>query len=109
MELQSVHDIRTRPPMPKAARLFNLAVAALMFCAMLGFAAWSTVSSFTQGGRELLPGVGGVMIGAGAVTLLAAVYAEWQTAEPFQHSRRFVLGTALLGLGATLLLSGLTR
>ncbi len=101
-----MHEIRTRPALPKAARLFNLVVAAAMFSAMLGFAAWATVSSFTEGRTELLRGLGGTVIGIAAVTLLMALYGEWKTGEPFQQSSRCLRGVALFGLGMTLLMAG---
>jgi len=101
-----VNDLRTPPPaVPRAARLFNLAVAALVFCLMLAFAAWVTISAFDNS-ADLLRALAGTLIGIAALTLLASVQAGWRSGEPFPHGRRFIIGMALFGIGATVLVAG---
>lgn len=97
---------RSPAPLPKAARYFNLAVAALVFCAMFAFAVWVIISGFNQPRPEIVRAGGGAILGFGALTLLAAVRSEWRSGTPFQHDRRFILGMALFGIGATFVTAG---
>lgn len=103
-----MHNLRT-PPVEefKAARYFNLAVAGLLFCLMLGFAASVLFSAFTHRPVELLRALAGAVIGIAALVLLTAVHAGWRSGEPFQLSRRSVIGMALFGIGVTLLAADL--
>jgi hypothetical protein len=89
--------------LPKAARTFNLAVAALVFCMMLAFAAWVVVSELDQARPELARTAGGAMMAGAALVLLASVRREWRSGEPMQHERGFQLAMALFGIGATVL------
>lgn len=94
------------PPVPKAARAFNLAIAALVFCMMLAFAGWVVVSELDQARPELARTVGGAMMAFAALVLLVSVRNEWRSGDPMQHERRFQLGMALLGIGATVMVAG---
>jgi cytochrome c biogenesis protein CcdA len=103
-----VDDLRTPPAKEfKAARYFNLAVAGLVFCLMLAFAAWVTLGALTDRPVELLRALAGTVIGSAALVLLTAVHAGWRSGEPFQHDRRAVLGMALFGIGLTILAADL--
>jgi hypothetical protein len=105
MEESPLHDVRTRLAQPNSARLFNLLVAALVFCLMLAFAAWVTIGAF-DGGRVVLPrAFAGTLIGIAALMLLNAVRGGWRSGEPFQHGHGFILGMALFGIGATVLVA----
>lgn len=99
-------DLRTPPPLPKTARYFNLAVAALVFFAMLAFAGWVMVTSLSQPHPELLRAAGGTILAIGAVLLLASLRSEWCSGEPFQHGRGFGMGMALFGIGGAVLVAG---
>jgi presenilin-like A22 family membrane protease len=106
MEESPLRDVRTRPAQPNSARLFNLSVAALVFCLMFAFAAWVTIGAF-DGSRTKLPrAFAGTLIGIAALMLLAAVRAGWRSGEPFQHGHGFILGMALFGIGVTVLVAG---
>lgn len=105
MEESPLHDVRTRPAQSKSARLFNLSVAALVFCLMLAFAAWVTIGAFDGSRAELPRAFAGTLIGIAALMLLATVRAGWRSGEPFQHGHRFILGMALFGIGATVLVA----
>ncbi|WP_329685278.1 hypothetical protein [Longimicrobium sp.] len=91
----------------RTARQFNLAVAGLMFCLVLAFAAWVIAGAVTHHPVELLRALAGAVMAIAAVVLLAAVHAGWRSREPFQHGRRFVLGMALLGISITILAADL--
>ncbi len=91
------------PPVPKAARLFNLGVAAVLFSAMLAFAGWIVVSGLDQPRPELARMAGGMIVAAAALVLLAAVRKEWRSGDPMQHDRTFTFGMALFGVGATVI------
>ena len=94
------------PPVPKAARVFNLLVAAILFGAMLAFAAWVVVSSLDRSRPELVRAAGGGILAIAAVVLLASVRTEWRSGNPMQHDRAFLLGLALFGIGATVIVAG---
>ena len=108
--LSTVNPNRTPLSIPEAARRFNLVVAGLVFLLMLAFAGWVVASAAarTGGSVNLARALAGAFIGGGALTLLAAVRAEWRSGEPFQHSRMAHLGLALFGAGATVLGIALT-
>lgn len=101
-----MNDLRTHRELPRAARFFNLAVAALVFCSMLAFAGWVIVSGFGQPRPEIVRATGGTILAVAAVLLLTAVWHEWRSGEPFQHERPFILGIALVGIGLTVILAG---
>jgi hypothetical protein len=85
-------------------------VAGLVFLLMLTFAGWVIASAAARSGNSvnLFRVLAGAFIAGGALTLLAAVRAEWRSGEPFQHSRMAHLGLALFGAGATVLGVALT-
>jgi thiol:disulfide interchange protein len=101
----NVNDLRSPPALPKPARYFNLGVAALLFFLMLAFAVWVIVSAFPDSRTELPRALAGTLIAVAALTLLTALYAARHSEEPFQHSRRFLIGMALFGIGATVLVA----
>ena len=109
MEGSYVNELRTPPAASRAARHFNLAVAALCFLLMLSFAVWLGLTA-VAGGNDRAPNfaraVAGTLILAASVTLLRSVADEWRSGEPFQQSRTTLLGIALLGLGTTILALG---
>jgi hypothetical protein len=94
----------SRRPAP-AARLFNLAVAALGFLLMLAFGGWMLASAVPDGGHGLnvFRMLSGTCIAAAAGVLLTSIAGEWRTGVPFQQSFRTLVGIALLGLGTSLL------
>lgn len=97
----------TPPPAEhRAARLFNLGVAAWVFCLMLAFAVWVAVTALAKGQTDVRRAVAGAVLAGAALMLLAAVRAAWRSGEPLQHDRRLGAGLALFGIGATLLLAG---
>lgn len=102
-------ELRTRPAAPRAARHFNLAVAALGFLLMLSFAVWLILTA-VNGGNDRAPNffraVAGTSILAASITLLRAVADEWRSGEPFQQNRTTLLGIALFGIGTTILAIG---
>lgn|GEM_PF-5880952 len=100
---------RTSPPLPAAARRFNLAVAALLFIVMLLFAGWVIASSAARGdgaGTNAVRVIAGAVIGVAAVMLLSAVRAAWRSGTPLPHSRMAQVGFALFGIGAVVLAVG---
>ena len=102
--MQRMDDLRMSP-IPKAARLFNLAVAALVFGGMLAFAAWIVASALGRPGLVLVRATGGVILAIAALLLLASVRNEWRSGVPMQRDRTFVIGMALFGIGVTLVVA----
>jgi uncharacterized membrane protein YedE/YeeE len=100
-------QLRTPPALPAAARFFNLAVMALVFTGMLVFAGWVIVSAATDGVTASVRVLGGMVIAAAAVTLLAAVREEWISGDPVQHTRTGQLGFALLAIGMAFFIAGM--
>lgn len=91
---------------PKAARIFNLLVAAILFGAMLAFAAWVVVSSLNRPDPEHVRTAGGSVLAVAALVLLASVRTEWRSGSPMQHDRAFQWGMALFGVGVTVIVAG---
>lgn len=101
-----MNSFQSPPAVPTVARVFNRMSAALVFVLMLAFAGWVVVHEFDGGRASLVRVCGGALIGAGALTLLAAVRREHLSGTPFQHSRTVHVGMALFGIGTTALLAG---
>jgi hypothetical protein len=100
-------NLRPPPAFPRAARRFNVGVSALVFALVLAFAGWVIVSAVQGGGATpVIRLIAGVVIAVGAVTLLASLRDGWRSGVEFGHSRKAVLGFAILAVGMCVLVAG---